>query len=222
MLRIAGLAKRFGRRPILDGLDLELAAGEYVAIVGESGAGKSTLLNLIAALDRPDEGELEVFERPLATLTAWETDAFRATTIGFVFQLHNLLPHLTAHENVQVPMLRVGGPGPRERCERAAMLLERVGLADRMGNLPTTLSGGERQRVAVARALANRPRLLLADEPTGALDTRSGEAVLELLARIRSEDGVTLVVVTHDGRVARSAERIIRMRDGRVDGSTGA
>lgn len=218
-VRASGLLKAYegGRIVAVNRVDLRVAAGEHVAVVGPSGCGKSTLLNLVAALDRPDAGELEVFGRSLATLTVRETDRFRATTIGFVFQLHNLMPHLTAHENVQVPMLRPGGAGARERCERATMLLERVGLGERMTNLPTTLSGGERQRVAVARALANRPRLLLADEPTGALDTRSGGQVLELLARIRAEDGVTLVVVTHDATVASSAERIIRMRDGCVE-----
>lgn len=204
-----------GRIVALDGACLEISAGESVAIVGPSGCGKSTLMNLIAAMDRPDEGELSVFGCSVPALKNKPADEYRAGTIGFVFQLHNLLPHLTAHENVQVPMLRPDVSAP-QRAERASQLLERVGLAERMDSLPTELSGGERQRVAVARALANRPRLILADEPTGALDSKTEMQVLELLSRIRSEEGVTLLIVTHDAQVAGSADRVIHMRDGRT------
>ena len=199
----------------VDHVDLTIASGESVALMGPSGCGKSTVLNLIAALDRPDSGELVVFGRALSRLSRREADEFRRVTVGFVFQLHNLLPHLTAHENVQTPMIRADIP-PSERCRRASLLLERVGLADRMTSLPPTLSGGERQRVAVARALANRPRLILADEPTGALDSKSGGQILELLARIQADEQVTLLIVTHDADVAASASRVIRMHDGRI------
>lgn len=217
-LRAIDLKKHFENGAIraVDGVSFEIASGEMAAVVGPSGCGKSTLLNLIAAMDRPDSGELTVFGQSLSKLSPRQIDDFRARTIGFVFQLHNLLPHLTAHENIQVAML--GRPGsPRERARRAAELLDRVGLADRMRNLPTKLSGGERQRVAVARALANRPRLLLADEPTGALDSRTGRQVLELMRRLQREEGVTLLIVTHDPQVAEAASRVIHMRDGRLE-----
>jgi ABC-type lipoprotein export system ATPase subunit len=199
----------------VDHVDLTIASGESVAVMGPSGCGKSTVLNLIAALDRPDSGELIVFGSDLSRLSRRQADEFRRVTVGFVFQLHNLLPHLTAHENVQAPMIRAE-ISPRERCRRASVLLERVGLVDRMTSLPPTLSGGERQRVAVARALANRPRLILADEPTGALDSKSGGQILELLQSIQADEQVTLMIVTHDGDVAASASRVIRMHDGRI------
>lgn len=199
----------------VDHVDLTIASGESVALMGPSGCGKSTVLNLIAALDRPDSGELVVFGSDLSRLSRREADEFRRVTVGFVFQLHNLLPHLSAHENVQTPMIR-GDVSPSERCRRASLLLERVGLADRMTSLPPTLSGGERQRVAVARALANRPRLILADEPTGALDSKSGRQILDLLQSIQADEQVTLMIVTHDADVAASASRVIRMHDGRI------
>ena len=199
----------------VDQVDFEIAAGESVAIMGPSGCGKSTLLNLIAAMDRPDSGELCVFGQSLAELDRRQADNFRRLTIGFVFQLHNLLPHLTAHENVQVPMLR-GDITPGERCSRASMLLEQVGLAEKMSSLPPKLSGGERQRVAVARALANRPKLILADEPTGALDSQSSRQTLELLQQIQADGQVTLIIVTHDPDVAAAAGRVLRMHDGKI------
>ncbi|MCG3127677.1 MAG: putative ABC transporter ATP-binding protein YknY [Phycisphaerae bacterium] len=216
-VRARGLVKSFERGSIvaLDRADLTIHAGEAIAIAGPSGCGKSTLLNLIAALDRPDAGEIEVFGTSLRSLTRKQADLFRSGTIGFVFQLHNLLPHLTAHENVQIPMVRAG-ISAEQRVSRASMLLDRVEMSHRVNNLPPTLSGGERQRVAVARALANHPRLILADEPTGSLDTRSGSQVLDLMRQIQREDGVTLVIVTHDLQVAQSASRVVHMRDGRI------
>jgi putative ABC transport system ATP-binding protein len=213
----SGLIKRYqgGRITALGGLDLDVSAGEFVAICGPSGCGKSTLLNLIAAIDRPDSGELTVLGHRVPKLSSKQADEFRGTTIGMVFQLHNLLPQLSAAENVQVAML------PRrlssaDRARRAAELLDRVGLSERMNSLPPTLSGGERQRVAIARALANEPRLLLADEPTGALDSHTGHEIIDLLTEIQNERGMTLVVVTHEEQVAARAGRIVRILDGTV------
>jgi ABC-type lipoprotein export system ATPase subunit len=216
-VRARGLVKRYenGRVVALDRLDLDIAAGDSVAICGPSGCGKSTLLNMISAIDRPDAGDLDVFGRSLVALTAADADALRTHVIGLVFQLHNLLPGLTAHENVQTALIAAGMP-PRERMERATELLARVGLTTRAHALPPTLSGGERQRVAIARALANGPRMILADEPTGALDSRTGDQILQLLAELRRDTGTTLVVVTHDASVAARAARVINMLDGRV------
>ena len=216
-LRAENLRKSYedGRITALAGVDLEITAGEFVAICGPSGCGKSTLLNIMTAIDRPDAGSLTAFGRNVLAMSAPEADAYRASEVGLVFQLHNLLPHLTASENVQVPMLGRGADR-HARTDRAAALLQRVGLSHRVNAYPTTLSGGERQRVAVARALANAPRLLLADEPTGALDSENGEILLRLLTDLRDDTGVTLVIVTHEARVAARADRILRMLDGRV------
>ncbi len=205
-----------GRIIALDDLSLDISEGEFVAICGPSGCGKSTLLNLITCIDRPDSGSLRVFDRNLTRINDLSADAFRANDVGLVFQLHNLLPHLTALENIQVPMLGQSGSA-RDRSQRAAGLLQRVGLSDRMNSLPTTLSGGERQRVAVARALANQPRLILADEPTGSLDSTTGERLMDLLMELRDSMQVTLIVVTHEHGVAEKADRTIRMLDGRID-----
>jgi len=181
-------------------------------VMGPSGCGKSTLLNMLGALDQPTAGEVWVAGENLARLK--NVDAFRAKTVGFVFQLHNLLPTLSAQENVEVPMQ--GQLSAGKRRARAKMLLEMVGLGGRGGALPGQLSGGQRQRVAVARALANGPALILADEPTGSLDTQSGEEVLALLADLNRTQGTTIVVVTHDRRVAQATQRIVRMSDGRI------
>jgi len=216
-----GLAKRYegGRIRAVDGLDLDIAAGEFVTICGPSGCGKTTLLNLIAAIDRPDSGVLSVAGRSLAGLSVAQADDFRRSLVGLVFQLHNLLPDLTASENVQVPMLGTGRPPPWRR-DRAQYLLERVGLADRARALPTVLSGGERQRVAIARALANEPQVLLADEPTGALDSKNGERLLDLLDELQRDVQATLVVVTHDPIIAARAGRVLHMLDGRITDSS--
>jgi len=214
-----GLVKRYRRDGVvaLDGLSLRIERGEFVAICGPSGCGKSTLLNLIAGIDRPDAGALAVMGRPIARMGDSESSRFRAEVIGLVFQLHNLLPHLTAIENVQAAMFAGGRPAAW-RVQRAAELLDRVGLGARLRSLPPNLSGGERQRVAIARALANDPQLLLADEPTGALDSKTGEQLFGLLAKLQTELGMTLLVVTHDRDVAARAGRVIHMRDGRVAG----
>jgi putative ABC transport system ATP-binding protein len=197
-------------------MDLEVAPGEFVAVVGPSGCGKSTLLHLIAALDRPESGSIVVAGHDL--MRESNLDHYRARHVGLIFQLHNLLPTLNAVENVQIPMFELG-IGTAERRSRAQRLLELVELSDREQNRPPQLSGGERQRVAVARALANEPSLLLADEPTGSLDSEAGRNVLDLLGRIRDERGTTLVLVTHDSDVAARADRIVRMLDGRVEES---
>ena len=197
----------------LDDVTVEVAPGEFLAVMGPSGCGKSTLLNMLGALDQPSAGEVWVGGKNLATLK--DLDTFRARTVGFVFQLHNLLPTLTAQENVEVPM-QGQKLGRSERHRRAAHLLELVGLGGRSGSLPSQLSGGQRQRVAIARALANQPALILADEPTGALDSQSGEELLALLAQLNRSQGTTIVVVTHDRRVAQATGRILLMRDGRV------
>lgn len=199
----------------LNGLTMTVSRGEFVAIMGPSGSGKSTLLHILGALDRPTSGEVWVNGQNLARIR--DLDTFRARTVGFVFQLHNLIPTLTARENVEVPM--IGQPiSRRERRRRAEELLERVGLRDRMNHLPSQMSGGERQRVAIARALANCPILLLADEPTGNLDSQSGAEIVALLRELNRDLGMTIILVTHNPWVARSADRILLMRDGRIVG----
>ena len=210
-----GVRKSFedGRIQALTGMDFEVEQGEFVAVVGPSGCGKSTLLHLLAALDQPDEGEIHVGGHDLRRRK--DLNHFRAQHVGMIFQLHNLLPTLTAVENVQVPMFEEGlSPGGRRR--RALALLDAVGLEGRERNRPPELSGGERQRVAIARALANEPAVLLADEPTGSLDSEAGRLVLDLLERLRRERNLTIVLVTHDPEVAARADRVGRMLDGRL------
>jgi len=213
-ITLEGVRKSFegGRVPALRDISFTIARGEFVALIGSSGSGKSTLLNLIGALDRPDAGTIVVEGQRLDELA--NASEYRATTVGFVFQSHNLLPTLTAAENVQVPMF--GRLGRHERQARASELLGEVGLADRADARPVVLSGGERQRVAIARALANRPRLLLADEPTGALDSANGEQVIHLLQSLRSQHGMTVLMVTNDDDIAIHADRTLRLRDGLI------
>jgi ABC-type lipoprotein export system ATPase subunit len=212
---VRGVEKSYdeGRIRALTGMELTVQEAEWVAIVGPSGCGKSTLLHLIAALDRPDAGHIHVHGNDLDNIA--DAAAYRRTAMGLVFQLHNLLPTLTAVENVEVPMFGTGR-GRHQRRHQALELLELVGLSDRAGDRPTQLSGGQRQRVAIARALANEPPLLLADEPTGSLDSDAGRRVLDLIAEIREQRGLTTVMVTHDVSVAARADRIVEMLDGRL------
>ncbi len=196
----------------LDMVNLTIAPGELVAVMGPSGSGKSTLLNVLGALDRPTSGQVLVNGQDLNKVR--NKDKFRSQTVGFVFQLHNLLPTLNSLENVEVPMM--GHQGPVARRKRAKELLELVGLVNRMHHLPGQLSGGQRQRVAVARALANRPQLVLADEPTGNLDTVSGNELLGLINDLNRSQGVTFILVTHDLNVARQTRRVLVMSDGQL------
>jgi putative ABC transport system ATP-binding protein len=215
LLRTRRLSKTYpdGRVNALVEVSIDIRRGEYVAITGPSGSGKSTLLNLLGALDRPSGGEVYFEGRPLATFG--NLDRFRSQKVGFVFQSFHLLPTLTAVENVQVPMFE-GPLAAAARAAKAAELLASVGMSARGRHLPSHLSVGERQRVAVARALANDPVVLLADEPTGNLDSHTAAEVLDLFDALHRDRGMTLVVVTHSSEVAERAERILRLRDGRV------
>ena len=200
---------------ILEGVDLRLDPGEAVAIVGPSGCGKSTLLNLLGTLDAPDSGSITISGRSTADLGEVELSALRAEQVGFVFQAHHLLPQLSALENVLLPTLALKDR-PTDAAERAEELLGRVGLGDRTGHRPGQLSGGERQRTAVARALINRPALLLADEPTGALDEANAQGLTELLVDLAESDGLALAVVTHDPGVAARMSKTHRLESGKL------
>ncbi|MDP3378419.1 MAG: ABC transporter ATP-binding protein [Brevundimonas sp.] len=198
----------------LGGVSLTIGRGEHVAIVGPSGSGKSTLMNVLGGLDRPTTGDYRFEDDPVADYDDDELASFRNRRIGFIFQSFQLLPRLTAVQNVELPMIYAGIPAA-ERRDRAVALLERVGLGDRLGNKPTQMSGGQQQRVAIARALSNAPDLLLADEPTGALDTATGQEVLALFDELNRQ-GLTLCIVTHDNEVAARARRRIAFRDGHI------
>ena len=217
MIRVRDLTLRLpsgGRTlTILDGVTLDVEAAEVCAVTGPSGSGKSTLLGLIAGLDRPSAGTIEVAGVALTPLGEDALARFRRDTLGFVFQAFHLIPTLTAAENVAVPLELAGDP---DALGRARALLGEVGLADRIDHYPVQLSGGEQQRVAIARALALRPRVLLADEPTGNLDSATGGGVIELLLGLNRERGSTLLLVTHDEALAGKADRVLRLRDGRL------
>lgn len=221
-LKLTGVTKRYrgqvsGEAPVLEGVELEVSRGESVAILGPSGCGKTTLLNIIGTLDRPDAGEVRLEGQDLARLSARELAGVRNRQIGFVFQMHHLLPQCTVLENVLVPTLATTNEGLRDAApERARRLLERVGLGARLRYRPGQLSGGERQRVAVVRALINEPQLLLADEPTGALDRASSGTLAQLLGDLNHEMGVTLIVVTHSLDLARRMQRVLELTDGRL------
>ncbi|MFZ5918634.1 MAG: ABC transporter ATP-binding protein [Chloroflexota bacterium] len=199
----------------LDGVSLTVAEGEFVAVLGPSGSGKSTLLHVVGGLDTPTTGTIVVNGQDLSRATDRELSRYRNAQVGFVFQTFNLQSTLTALENVALPLVFARAPR-KERLARARETLEAIGLADRMRHKPTELSGGERQRVSIARALANQPRLLLADEPTGNLDSTTGMGIVELLVRLNRERGLTVIVVTHDPDVAAFAGRHIALRDGRI------
>lgn len=209
------VGKTYGKAGIraVDGITLRIERGEFVALIGASGSGKSTLLNLIGGIELPDAGRVTVFGGNPQTNGEWAE--VRAESIGYVFQSFHLLPTLTALENVEIPLFgRLAGSKARQQL--AGELLARVGLAHRAGHLPGELSGGERQRVAIARSLVNRPSLLLADEPTGNLDSRTAVEIIDMFTRIQCEDRTTLILVTHEQEIADRANRVIRLRDGRV------
>jgi putative ABC transport system ATP-binding protein len=215
MLSISGLVKRYGTRTILDGLSLAVEPGAVVAIVGESGTGKSTLLNLIAGLESPDAGRIELAATDLAALDDDARTRLRRQAIGFVFQAFHIIPHLTALENTVLPLV-LQGVGVRERVARARRMLEAVGLGDRSQSMPRELSGGELQRVAIARALVHRPALVLADEPTGNLDPDTAQSVLALLAASARADNAATIVVTHSEAAAQTADRVLRLARGQL------
>ena len=208
---------RIGRTAlqVLRGVDVSVSAGEFVALCGASGSGKTTLLHLLGGLDEPGLGSIRIGERDLARMSRQAVARFRNKEIGFVFQAYHLLPELDALENVALPARMARRP-VAEAEARAKELLVRVGLAQRMEHRPNELSGGEQQRVAIARALINEPRLVLADEPTGNLDSATGEEIISLLADLHKEQEVTLIVATHDEKVAAHAERVLRLADGRI------
>jgi len=221
LLRATNLALHFdgGRTRALDGVDLAVAEGEFVAIVGPSGCGKSSLLNLLGALDTPTAGERYFRAQPYAAMA--DLAEFRRRHVGFVFQSFHLIPTLNVLDNVLVPSVDTPGAAAAHRA-RAHTLLERLGLAARAGHFPATLSGGERQRVAIARALINDPDLILADEPTGSLDSANAAQVLDLIAAARRERGLAVVMVTHDTHVSARADRLVRLRDGKLDAAAEA
>jgi putative ABC transport system ATP-binding protein len=219
LLALDGIVKDYrseaGTFRALDGVSLSVAPGELLAIMGPSGSGKSTLMNIIGALDTPSEGRFRFEGVDTATLSERALAALRNRSIGFVFQQFNLLPRLSARDNVALPLV-YADIGRAERLARADALLARVGIGDKTGSRPAQLSGGQQQRVAIARALAVSPRLLLADEPTGALDTKTGAEILALFKALNREEGVTVVLVTHDPGVAAATDRVVRIQDGRI------
>jgi len=218
MIEIEDLSRHYQMGPTtvkaIDGVSLFIDKGEFVSIIGPSGSGKTTLMNIIGCLDSPTAGEYRLSGNPVAHLSKDRLAEIRNRHIGFVFQTFNLLPRVTAVENVELPLIYAGIP-PRERRERAMEILKRVKLDGREHHVPNELSGGQRQRVAIARALAARPKVLLADEPTGALDSKTGAEIMALFRELQGE-GVTLVMVTHDPEVAGRGKRIVQIRDGKI------
>ncbi len=222
MIQLQKIIKRFyigqpNELEILHGIDLTVYEGEFVSIVGESGSGKSTLMNIIGALDRPTEGQYYLSGTEIGSLGDTELSQIRNQQIGFVFQTYNLIPRTSALENVELPML-YAGESKRERRQKAEMLLDMVGMSDRLMHHPDELSGGQKQRTAIARAMANDPKIILADEPTGALDSETGRTIMDLFHRLHHEQGKTIILITHSMELAEETERIITLRDGRVTG----
>ncbi len=215
MIELEGITKSFGSLQVLKGIDLEIAKGEIVSIVGPSGAGKTTLLQIMGTLDKPDSGTVRFDGTLVSSLKEKELSAFRNRHIGFVFQFHQLLPEFTALENVMIPAF-IAGISSKEAREKAMEILVFMGLADRAQHKPNELSGGEKQRVAVARALVNRPSVVLADEPSGSLDTHNKEELHRLFFDLRDKLGQTFVIVTHDEKLACITDRTIHMVDGNI------
>lgn len=215
MIKVSGITKSFGNLQVLKGIDLEIAKGEIVSIVGPSGAGKTTLLQIMGTLDSADSGKVELYGQDITRLSSKKLAQFRNRHIGFVFQFHQLLPEFTALENVMMPAF-IAGKGKRASREHAMELLEFMGLADRASHKPNELSGGEKQRVAVARALMNNPEIILADEPSGSLDTQNKQELHRLFFNLRKRFGQTFVIVTHDEELAATTDRTIHMIDGAI------
>jgi ABC-type lipoprotein export system ATPase subunit len=215
VLRAENVAKAYDGRAVLRGVSLELRRAERLALTGPSGSGKTTLLNCLGGVDRHDSGSITLLDEKLETLSSDALARLRRRRVGTIFQFFHLLPTLSAAENIELPLQLVGAP-PRERAPRVQHLLERVGLTDRASALPSQLSGGEMQRVAIARALAHKPDLLLADEPTGNLDSANGAAVLRLLRELGDETGTALILVTHSDEAAAICHRTIRLHDGTI------
>lgn len=216
MIDIKGITKSFGRLQVLKGIDLRINKGEVVSIVGPSGAGKTTLLQIIGTLDKPDSGEIIIDGTDVSKLGKKKLAEFRNRHIGFVFQFHQLLPEFTALENVMIPAF-ISGASKSEAKRRAKELLDFMGLAERAGHKPNELSGGEKQRVAVARALVNNPAVILADEPSGSLDSKNKAELHQLFFDLRDKFGQTFVIVTHDESLAKITDRTIEMRDGQLE-----
>lgn len=216
MIDIKGIKKSFGSLEVLKGIDLHIDKGEVVSIVGPSGAGKTTLLQIIGTLDRPDTGTITIDGIDVSKLSSKKLSDFRNQHIGFVFQFHQLLPEFTAIENIMIPAY-IAGVSHREARQRAEELLEFMGLSDRASHKPNELSGGEKQRVAVARALMNHPAVILADEPSGSLDSKNKEELHQLFFDLRDKFGQTFVIVTHDEQLASITDRTIHMRDGQLE-----
>lgn len=215
MIKLEGITKSFGSLQVLKGIDLEINKGEIVSIVGPSGAGKTTLLQIMGTLDEPDAGTVQIDGTVVSRMKEKELSAFRNKNIGFVFQFHQLLPEFTALENVMIPAL-IAGVSPKEANDRATKILDFMGLVDRASHKPNELSGGEKQRVAVARALINDPAVILADEPSGSLDTHNKEDLHQLFFDLRDRLGQTFVIVTHDEGLAKITDRTVHMVDGMI------
>lgn len=216
MIDIKGITKSFGSLQVLKGIDLHIDKGEVVSIVGPSGAGKTTLLQIIGTLDKPDSGQIIIDGTDVSSLSRKKLSEFRNQHIGFVFQFHQLLPEFTALENIMIPAF-IAGKSRGEAKKKAEELLDFMGLSDRAGHKPSELSGGEKQRVAVARALINNPAVILADEPSGSLDSKNKEELHQLFFNLRDKFGQTFVIVTHDEHLARITDRTIAMRDGMLE-----
>lgn len=218
-LTVTGVNHSYGagkiKVPVLFDINLHIASGEFVALCGSSGSGKSTLLNLLAGLTKPDEGKVVVSGEEISRYSENELCLFRRRQMGFIFQSYNLLPNLTALENVELPLI-FAGESVRRRRARATEILERVGLTGRLDHRPNELSGGQQQRVSIARALVNQPGIVLADEPTGNLDSKTEQEILDLMRQMNKENGTTFIIVTHEQEVAEQSDRVIYLQDGRV------